>query len=110
MARLNAEVDEATRRAERGQLVRVHRYVARVPAAGRRVRRAVLQEVPRHPVILAAAGEVLDRFAPVAAVQLRASFTGRSDELGNRRCRDYARPAEQRLVVIGPVFRRLVDV
>jgi len=34
------------------------------------------------------------------------SITGRSDGMCNRRCRDYARPAE-RLVVIGPVFRRL---
>ena len=41
---------------------------------------AVLQEVAGHPVVLAGAGEVLDRFAPVAAMQLGAAFAGRSDQ------------------------------
>ena len=37
---------------------------------------AVLQEVAGHPVILAGAGEVLDRFTEVAAMQLGAAFAG----------------------------------
>ena len=49
-------------------------------AAERRLGRAVLEEVAGHPVVLAGAGEVLDRLAEVAAVQLRAAFAGRADE------------------------------
>ena len=41
---------------------------------------AVLEEVAGHPVVLAGAGEVLDRLAEVAAVQLRAALAGRADE------------------------------
>ena len=58
----------------------IHRNVAGVLAAEIGLRGAVLQEVAGHPVVLARAGEVLDRFTPVAAVQLGAAFAGRTDE------------------------------
>ena len=60
--------------------MRVDRDVAGVLAAERRLGRAVLQEVAGHPVVLARAGEVLDRFAEVAAMQLGAAFARRADE------------------------------
>ena len=43
-------------------------------------RGAVLQEVAGHPVVFAGAGEVLDRLAEVAAVQLGAALARRADE------------------------------
>ena len=77
----NAVADERQpRRAEREQLVRVDGNVAGGLAAERGFLGAVLQEVARHPVILARAGEVLDRLAEVAAVQLGAAFARRSDQ------------------------------
>src|SRR4029078_3748806 len=60
--------------------MRVDREIARARAAEGGRRCAVLQEVPGHPVILAGAGEILDGFAPVAAMELRAAFAGRSRE------------------------------
>ena len=68
------------RRAERDQLVRVDRNVAGVLAAERGLRRAVLQEVAGHPVVLAGAGEVLDGFAEIAAMQLGAALAGGADQ------------------------------
>ena len=68
------------RRAQRDQFVRIHRQIAGVLAAEGRFRRAVLQEVAGHPVVFAGAGEVLDRFAPIAAMQLRAAFAGGADQ------------------------------
>ena len=77
----DAVADEGgARRAEGDQLVRIDREVARVLAAERRLGGAVLQEVAGHPVVLAGAGEVLDRLAEVAAVQLGAAFAGRADQ------------------------------
>src|SRR5262249_33600216 len=43
---------------------------------------AVLQEVARHPVILAGAGEALDRLAPVASMELGSALARRPDEDG----------------------------
>ena len=77
----DAVADERrARRAQRDQLVRVHRHVAGVLAAEGRLGGAVLQEVAGHPVVFAGAGQVLDRLAEVAAVQLGAAFAGRADE------------------------------
>src|SRR6185295_16731301 len=71
----HAVADEGrARRAERDQLVSVDRDVAGVPAAERGRGRAVLQEVAGHPVILARAGEILDGFAEVPAMQLGAAL------------------------------------
>jgi hypothetical protein len=55
------------RRAERHELVGVHRQVVR------RERTGVLQIVAGHPVVLALAGHVLHLLAEVAAVQLGAA-------------------------------------
>ena len=70
----------SARRAERDQFVRVHRQIAGGLAAERRLGSAVLQEVAGHPVIFAGAGQILDRFAPVAAMQLGAAFARRADQ------------------------------
>src|SRR6185437_6470551 len=77
----NAVADEGgAGGAEGDQLVGVDGKVAGVLAAEGGVAGAVLEEVAGHPVILAAAGEVLDGFAPVAAVEFGAAFAGGADE------------------------------
>ena len=48
----------------------VDRNVSRGFATERRFLRSVFQEVARHPVVLAGTGQVLDRFSPIATVQL----------------------------------------
>src|SRR5436190_3510653 len=66
--------ERETRRAEGEQLVRIDRYIVRGLAPEGGCRGAVLQEVTGHPVILTHAGEILDRFAEVASMQLGSAF------------------------------------
>ena len=71
----NAVADKnGSRRAQRDELVRVHRNVARIPAAEGCGGGAVLQEIAGHPMVFAGAGQVLDRFAPIAPMELGAAF------------------------------------
>src|SRR5262245_12415784 len=58
------------RRAQRDQFMRVHRQIGWLERA------AVLQKISRHPMILARPGQVLDQFAEVPPMQLRAAFAG----------------------------------
>ncbi len=60
--------------------MRVHRQVAGVLAAELGFGRAVFQEVAGHPVVFAGAGEALDGFAEIPAVQFRAAFARGADE------------------------------
>src|ERR1700744_1271816 len=60
--------------------MRIHWNVARILAAERSVRSAVLKEVAGHPVVFTGARQILYRFTPVAAMQFRSAFTGRSDQ------------------------------
>jgi hypothetical protein len=92
------------RRAERDQLMGVDRDVVRGLAAERRLAGAVLQEGAGHPVVLAAGGEVLDRLAEVAAMELGAAFAGRADE-DDREALVEGHRDERRL----PVARHAVD-
>ena len=68
-----ADVDEGRRAdgltsAERDELVRIHRQVARGFASERGFLRAVFQKVSGHPVILARARQVLNALSKVATV------------------------------------------
>ncbi len=60
--------------------MRIYREVTGRPAAERRFLSAVLQEIAGHPVVLAGAGQVLDRLAPVPAMQLRAALARRANQ------------------------------
>ena len=66
--------EHRARRAERNQLVRIHRHIARVQRSG------VLQEIAGHPMVFIGRGDVLHRFSKIAAVQLQAALAGRADE------------------------------
>jgi hypothetical protein len=81
VARRDPVADEARPRgAQRNQLMLVHRQVGHGFLAKRRVVRRILQEVAGHPVVFAAAGQVLQKLAEVAAKQLGASRAGGGDE------------------------------
>ena len=100
----HAVADEGqARRAQRDQFVRVDRQIAGGLAAERRFGGAVLQEVAGHPVILARAGEVLDRLAPIAAMQLGAAFAGRPDQ-HHREARIERHRHQRRLAVARNAF------
>src|SRR5262249_18172257 len=70
------------RRAQRDQFMRIYWNVAGRLSAERGLFGAVIQEVARHPVILAGAGEALDRLAPVASMELGSALARRPDEDG----------------------------
>ena len=61
---------------ERNELMRIDGDVIRGLRAEGLFGGAVFQEVAGHPVILAGAGEVLDRLAEVATMQLGATLAG----------------------------------
>ncbi len=68
------------RRAEREQLVRVHREIGRCLSPEGGFLRSVLEKAARHPVILARAGQILNRLAEISPVQLGPSLPGRTDQ------------------------------
>src|SRR6266568_8361051 len=57
------------RRAQRDQLVRIHRQISRVH------RPAIFKKIPRHPVILARPGEILHQFAKIPPMQFRPALS-----------------------------------
>ena len=61
-----------TRCAKGDQLVGIDRQVAPIQRTG------VFEEVASHPMILTGTGNVLDKFAEIAAVEFGAAFAGRT--------------------------------
>jgi hypothetical protein len=71
-----AVADEGrSRGAKSNQFMSVHGQITCVLAAEGRFGGPVLQKVPRHPMVSPGAGEVLDRLAKVAPVQLGAALS-----------------------------------
>src|SRR4030095_741614 len=73
-------------RAHRDQLMSIDRNISGIPASKCGFFSAVLYEVARHPMVLALCREVLDSFAPIAAVEFGTTFTGRTDENKSESC------------------------
>src|SRR5207253_2001659 len=71
-----AVADEGqARRTERNELMSIDRQIARILAPKRRFGGTVLNKVSCHPVVFARGSQVLNRFTPVAAMQLRSALT-----------------------------------
>src|ERR1700719_2183917 len=68
------------RSAQRDQLMGVHGNIAGILAAEGGVGSAILQEVAGHPMIFDSSREVLDRLAPITAMQLCSTLAGGTDQ------------------------------
>jgi hypothetical protein len=79
------------------------RNIVGAPRAEGGLRRAVLEEIAGHPVISAGTGEVLDRFAEIAAMRLGATLARRAHQ-HDREARLEGHRDQRGLAVAGHAF------